>query len=401
MSINGCLIVIINIVFRLKAEKYSILLSKKISGEASPEELEQLNQLIQSNQEWLTTLENLQELWDSKPTPANISSIRNQKAEDAYLSHVIRLKDKSADFEEDMQGFGEDLPRYPEKRKPYRKIAAYLLAASLLVGGLFIYQQSQTAAGQQELQASLKESGPNEINVAKGSKSRIQLPDGSLVWINSGSKVTYSKTFSSESRELTLDGEAYFDVVKDPRHPFIVHTSGIDIKVLGTAFNVKAYKSEPTIEATLVHGSIEVIKKDEPNGSRIMLKPHEKLVFHKLIEEDRRDQRANVPAPGQPESASIIIAPLAKNIADTNIVETGWVYNKLIFEDERFEDLAERMEKWYNIKITIDNSRLKENKLTGTFVNETIEEALKELQFLVRFKYTFRNNEVVISGTRD
>ncbi len=387
-------------IFRLKEEKYWILLSKKISGEASPEELDQLNKLIESNPEWLVTLENLQELWESKPVPANIISLKNQKAEDAYLSHVIRLKEKSVDFESDIQDYGEELNPFPGKKKPYRKIATYLMAASLLVGGLFIYRQSQMAAGQQELQASLKETGPNEINVAKGSKSRIQLPDGSLVWINSGSTVIYSKSFSSEARELTLEGEAYFDVVKDPRHPFIVHTSGIDIKVLGTAFNVKAYKSEPTIEATLIHGSIEVIKKDEPNGSRIMLKPHEKLVFHKLIEEDRRDQRANLPTPAQtePESSSIVIAPLAKNIADSNIVETGWVYNKLIFEDERFEDLANRMEEWYNIKITIDNNKLRETRLTGTFVNETIEEALKELQFLVRLRYSFKNNEVVISG---
>lgn len=384
----------------MKEEKYWILLSKKISGEASPEELDQLNKLIESNPEWLVTLENLQELWESKPVPANIISLKNQKAEDAYLSHVIRLKEKSVDFESDIQDYGEELNPFPGKKKPYRKIATYLMAASLLVGGLFIYRQSQMAAGQQELQASLKETGPNEINVAKGSKSRIQLPDGSLVWINSGSTVIYSKSFSSEARELTLEGEAYFDVVKDPRHPFIVHTSGIDIKVLGTAFNVKAYKSEPTIEATLIHGSIEVIKKDEPNGSRIMLKPHEKLVFHKLIEEDRRDQRANLPTPAQtePESSSIVIAPLAKNIADSNIVETGWVYNKLIFEDERFEDLANRMEEWYNIKITIDNNKLRETRLTGTFVNETIEEALKELQFLVRLRYSFKNNEVVISG---
>jgi ferric-dicitrate binding protein FerR (iron transport regulator) len=92
--------------------------------------------------------------------------------------------------------------------------------------------------------------------------------------VNSGSKLTYEGNFKGNLREVRLDGEAYFDVVKDALHPFIVHTSGIDIKVLGTAFNVKAYKVDRTIEATLIHGSIEVINQNQPGAPKIMLKPH-------------------------------------------------------------------------------------------------------------------------------
>ncbi|HMU73304.1 MAG TPA: DUF4974 domain-containing protein, partial [Ferruginibacter sp.] len=170
----------------------------------------------------------------------------------------------------------------------------------------------------------------------------------------------------------------------------------IDIKVLGTAFNVKAYQAESTIEATLIHGSIEVINKNRPGSPKIMLKPHEKLVYSKYPVADTRDQRAEV-KPAEPDAYSITIKPLSKEIADSNIVETAWVYNKLSFEDERFEDLAHKMEKWYNLRIVIENEKLKNYRISGSFINETPEEALKELQFLVPFSYVLKNNEVRIT----
>lgn len=396
MCINDCLIVIINIVFRLKEEKYWILLSKKISGEASPEELNQLNKLIESNPEWLVTLENLQELWDSKPDPANISAIRNQKAEDAYLSHVIRLKDKSADFEEGMQGFGEERSHNSDKKKSYLKIAAYLMAAFLLTGGLFFYQKFQTVSGQPELQSSLKESGPNEINVAKGSKSLIKLPDGSQVWINSGSKITYSKLFSSETRELTLDGEAYFDVVKDPRHPFIVHTSGIDVKVLGTAFNIRCYPDEKNIEASLVRGSLEVTIKDWKE--KIILKPNEKLTVHNNTASDTPVSAKEEDARNDEEQKKVIeLGRLSVLPKDSTIIETSWVYNKLVFRSETFEEVARKMERWYAVNISFKDEKIKEKKLTGIFENETVSQALDAIQMTTKFSYTIDNNKITIS----
>ncbi|MBK6633014.1 MAG: FecR family protein [Chitinophagaceae bacterium] len=197
-----------------------------------------------------------------------------------------------------------------------------------------------------------------------------------------------------------MDGEAYFDVVKDPSRPFIVHTTGIDIKVLGTAFNVKAYKMEPVIEATLIHGSIEVINKNRPGSPGVMLKPHEKLVYNKYPVTDQRDQRADIVVP-ESDAYSITIKPLNNNIADSDIVETAWVYNKLVFEDERFETLALKMERWYNIKISFENEKLKDYRISGSFVNETPEEAFKELQFLVPFRYSVKNNEVKITKNKN
>ncbi|HMU09259.1 MAG TPA: FecR family protein [Ferruginibacter sp.] len=377
----------------MKEEKYWLLIAKKITGEATAEELLQLEELLNNNEEWQANLETLQEFWNSRPVNAN--PVNGHKSNDAYLAHVNRLKEKDADFEAvaTQTEMLTDQARLLQKKPLYKRIAIYAVAATFVAAITLLYSLSGKEEHKSLPIASVKPA--NEISVGHGSRSRIQLPDGSQVWINSGSSLTYDNFLKSNIREVQLNGEAYFDVVKDPEHPFIVHTSGIDIKVLGTAFNVKAYQSESTIEATLIHGSIEVINKNRPGTPKIMLKPHEKLVYSKYPVPDSRDQRADV-LPAEPDAYSITIKPLSKNIADSDIVETAWVYNKLSFEDERFEDLAHKMEKWYNLKIVIESDKLKEYKISGSFVNETPEEALKELQFLMPFSYYIKGNEVKI-----
>ncbi len=376
----------------MKEEKYWVLLSKKLAGEATPAELEELQYLLSTNPEWKANMETLNELWASKPVKTSTST---QKAEDAYLAHINRLKGENTDFEENDQQaarYSESFTTIQRGRPFYKRWAVYATAAVAITAFILIYP----LLGTNNKGAVEKGNQLNEISIRPGSRTKIQLPDGSQVWINSGSKLTYEGTFSGTNREVHLDGEAYFDVVKDAAHPFIVHTSGIDIKVLGTAFNVKAYKAEPTIEATLIHGSIEVMNKNQPDAPRIMLKPHEKLVFNKTLAGDTKEMAATATVKQEPDAALITIRPLAKNITDSAIAETAWVYNKLIFEDESFDGLVLRMERWYDLKISIDNDKLKNFRISGSFVNETVEEALKELQHLVPFNYSIIKNEIKI-----
>ncbi len=369
-------------------------MSKKITGEATARELELLEELINGNPEWRFIMENLQELWNSKPVATGSGSY--QKKEDAYLIHINRLKEKAPDFKFYNQLSDNDIiiDQKPSAKKPfYKRWTSYATAAVFIASG-FLWYQVADEDNHKEI-ASVKKDA-NEISINPGSRTRIQLPDGSQVWINSGSKLTYDNSFKGNTREVQLDGEAYFDVVKDAARPFIVHTSGIDIKVLGTAFNVKAYKIEPVIEATLIHGSIEVINQNRPGAPGVMLKPHEKLIYNKFPVADTRDQRADVTIPTEPDAYSITIKPLNKNIADTDIAETAWVYNKLTFEDERFEDLALKMERWYDLEIIFESEKLKDYRVSGSFVNETPEQALNELKFLLPFKYSIKNKEVKI-----
>ena len=106
------------------------------------------------------------------------------------------------------------------------------------------------------------------------------LPDGSTVWLNAGSRLTYDSLYGTTLREVTLSGEAYFDVVKNPKKPFIIHTGKINIRVLGTVFNVKSYPEEQTIETSLIKGSIEVSFPSQPS-KKIILKPNQKLIIDK------------------------------------------------------------------------------------------------------------------------
>ena len=235
----------------------------------------------------------------------------------------------------------------------------------------------------------------NEVLLAKpGAKIYMLLPDGSKVWLNSESKLEYKKKFNDSTREVTLEGEGFFDVVKDKKHPFIVHTSDIDIKVLGTAFNVKSYPKESYIETTLLRGLIEVTNKKDPSSPKFLLYPHNKLVFNRQVDNTARlsKQRA-----GEDLSNKFFekIA-LSKNIADSALAETSWIHNKLLFDGESLRQNAAKMERWYNVSIHFKDEKVGSTPIRYPLSNETIEEALKALQYVEPFNYRINGNEIEI-----
>ena len=151
---------------------------------------------------------------------------------------------------------------------------------ALLVCCIVVYRYRSSVSSRNDKLAAEKTIGSgdkSEISTRYGSRTKLLLPDSTQVWLNSGSKLSYNKTYGNGTREVTLSGEAYFDVVKNPAHPFIIHTVNIDIKVLGTAFNVKSFPGEKNTETSLIRGSIEVTFKNRPS-EKIILKPNEKLI---------------------------------------------------------------------------------------------------------------------------
>jgi len=235
-----------------------------------------------------------------------------------------------------------------------------------------------------------------QVFVKPGSKSKIILPDGTVVRLNGSSKLSYHKDFNKNVREVDLEGEAYFDVTKDAAHPFIVHTSNIDIKVLGTIFNVKSYDQDQTIETTLLRGSIEVYNKDDPSAPKVILKPNEKLVYRKDKEDDLASQKneAGDSLKEYERDQDISISTLAANKPDSLKEETSWLYNRLVINGDDFNNLATKFERWYGVKINILSEDLKKYHFNGIFENETIEQALNALQLTVKFHYKI-NDEVV------
>ncbi|NJO69370.1 MAG: FecR family protein, partial [Bacteroidetes bacterium] len=194
-----------------------------------------------------------------------------------------------------------------------------------------------------------------EYNVPKGSKSSLKLPDGTIVWLNAGSKLTYTDDFNQNERNVYLTGEAYFNVVTNKEKPFRVHTSELLIRALGTRFNVKAYPEERIITTTLEEGiiDVQVLKKNENGVNRqIKIKPHEKLVFFK----DGYADSLSLPRPKE-ELKKISFA--VKNIRVESEVNTelytSWKSDKWIIEGLTLKCLAPMLERRYNINIHFNN----------------------------------------------
>ena len=227
-------------------------------------------------------------------------------------------------------------------------------------------------------------------------KSKIYLSDGSVVTLNSETTLKYPPSFTGPTREVYLNGEAFFDVAKDHKHPFIVHAGKMSIRVVGTAFNVKSYKNDIASETTLIRGSIEVTLADRPSD-RIILKPNEKLILKSTTFKRHTINRnlvAQTPDTAKTSYALTNLTYLKSN--DTTVVETSWVNNRLTFKDEDFTEIANKMERWYGIKIKFKNTDTKDYRFTGVFEKENVLQALKALQMIEPFSYKYKNETIYI-----
>jgi ferric-dicitrate binding protein FerR (iron transport regulator) len=240
--------------------------------------------------------------------------------------------------------------------------------------------------------------GVHEVLVSQGSKSKIKLSDGSVVKLNSGSRLSYPAVFNDKNRQVYLEGEAYFEVKADSSRPFFVNTTDITVKVIGTSFNLKSYPECNTIETTLVSGSLEIFDKSfigsiESRSARTMiLKPNQKAIYikdrQKLTLEERKELKL--------EHDQMKVPKLSlQDQIDTHSL-TAWKDGKLIFKEEKFEDLAIKLERWYDVKIIIKSQKLKKERFTGIFENETTEQVLNALIMAEPFEYTMNKNIITI-----
>ena len=229
----------------------------------------------------------------------------------------------------------------------------------------------------------------NTITTKRGSKSKVQLPDGSEVWLNADSKITYKENFQGQNREVQLEGEAFFDVARDDSRPFIIHTPAIDVRVLGTAFNVRAYADERNTETSLIRGSVEITLVKSPDRKKIILKPNDKLIVNNELATvaDRKD--ANTVAP------LLTLAKIKYTAKDTLAQETMWTSDKLVFDAEPIEDVALKLERWYDVKVTIADEALRKTPFTGTFEGESLETVLEALR-LTGIKSIVNRREVTL-----
>jgi ferric-dicitrate binding protein FerR (iron transport regulator) len=314
-----------------------------------------------------------------------------EQAEQAYATHLVKLQLAEESNVNVPQEIVEEYEEESSSSKTkiiywFASIAACLL---LVIGGWYM------AASNNKLANNNGSVAKNEVFTKKGSKSKIILPDGSLVWLNADSKISYSGDFQGATREMQLTGEAYFDVKKDKNRPFIIHTNSIDVRVLGTAFNVRSYPSEKTTETSLIRGSVEVILHSFPGKNPIILKPNEKLTVNNVAP-NLKDSVGNQVVPTRPAEDVAVLSKIHFKTNDSTVAESSWIENKLVFDDEPFERVVATIERWYNVEFIIKNSAIKSKHFSAVFENKSLSQVLEALSLAWNFNYEMKDNKVLI-----
>jgi len=199
--------------------------------------------------------------------------------------------------------------------------------------------------------------------IPSGQTGEIQLPDGTVVWMNSGTVLSYSPDFSPTNRSIRLEGEAFFSVKHDSIHPFVVKTTSVNIKVLGTSFNVEAYNdSLHQTNTTLVSGKVEI--------------------------QDLKNQKLAQLVPGQIARFSKQKGEIKIATVDTSFY-TCWKNGYIMFNNSPLEEIIQKMERWYNVKFVIQNPKIKNLRYSGTILRgKPIDQILEIMKITANIKYT-------------
>jgi len=206
-----------------------------------------------------------------------------------------------------------------------------------------------------------------EMKAAFGTQSRVDLPDGSVVFLNSGSTLRFPVSFTgSGNRHVYLSGEGYFTVKTDKAKPFIVKTDEIDIKALGTSFNVDAYKNNSLVTVALVEGELELKKYIYNKDNEILMKPNQVVNFNKT---------ENI---------------LSRKDDEDLFKYTAWTEGKIVFVNDPIDMVMSKLSNWYNVDIILADKRLYSYRFTGTFINEPVEQVLNILNLTSAMRYTIQ-----------
>lgn len=237
-----------------------------------------------------------------------------------------------------------------------------------------------------------EDKGWSTVQTRKGSKSKLTLPDGTEVILNAGSSLSYTEGFRDGVREVRLNGEGYFKVAKNAEHPFIVTTKEVEVRVLGTEFNLQAYDSESKTETTLISGKVEVKVKND--GKSYMLAPRQKLAVQHVQEPPKATQPSQTPE--KEPAPQVELKAADTDGRDSSLAAGAWVENRLVFIDEPLESLARRLERWYNVEVEIHSDELRQIRFTGSVENEPISQILEILTTIKPIRYKITTTKIII-----
>jgi len=239
-----------------------------------------------------------------------------------------------------------------------------------LAGALTIFKHNN-----EQLSENTKVETINEGNI----KTKVLLSDGTAVWLNTKSKLTYPKSFSGlKTREVTLEGEAFFDVTHDENAPFIVNTVNFHIEVLGTAFNVKSYPEDANQVTTLVRGSIKLKVKGgtKLQEQEVLMAPNQEITYNKDLNEIKLGYVKAVEA-------------------------SAWIEGKYKFKQKSFREIANELERGYHVKFAFSDSATQNLTFTGTLSqDDKIDQIMKVIKLGVPITYKISGDSLVMVSSK-
>lgn len=303
------------------------LLNKYIAGDATPEEKEEVTRWLDTDKKNMKEFLALRKLYD----------ISIWQQEQTPVAKDKRWTLRSASFE-------------------LAKVAAIFILAFTIVYSFLINEDNDSAKMQ-------------TIFVPPGQRAELTLTDGTKVWLNAKTTFTFPDKFTANNRRVTLDGEGYFDVTKNPEKPFIVNTERYDIKVMGTEFNVTAYSGSSVFETSLLKGAVEVFS--PAKDTKVSLEPH-----MRTYEENGILKKDTI------EHENYFL----------------WKEGLICFYDEPVDKMIEKLQLYYDVKIDVQNKTLLNNRYSGKFrTKDGVEHVLKVLQLNNKFSYEKDNDRNLIT----
>ena len=353
------------------------LLSLKLSGDATESQLAEISTMLKVNP-------SLQFLYDQMIEPVYCEKEAASKADQAYATHYVKMQLAG------MFDSANNQNLEPELEKPTgfskRKLAFIGIAAGIFT----IFFINYSLRLDKSVTKQTNNAFVNEVVTKRGSKSSIKLPDGTIVRLNTDSRLTYLNFTAGKNREVTLIGEAYFDVAHDSSRPFIIHTGKINIKVLGTSFNVRNYPQDKELETSLIKGKIEVSLDSRPEDI-ITLKPTEKLIIAK--EQDELSAATKVT---NSIDNKVVLTSITYLRHDSLVAETSWLNDKLVFVNQPLDKIAIELERKYAITVSFKDEKVKKYRYTGVFENVSLEKVFQLIKYSKNINYKIDDKNIVI-----
>ena len=339
-------------------DNFLLLICRKFSGEATDAELKELELLLSTNPHFLTQYQLLSQHLEHHDTP-------NQIFVEAALKKTLHGLNLPVNI-----GY---VATSRSRFFSFATIAAATTVAASILVTLFLTLQPM------QKDATVSMASLEKKQNSKGIKSTIQLADGSKIWLNADSKIQYPDVFSGDSRDVYLNGEAFFEVAKNPLKPFIIHLAKGTVRVLGTSFNIRAYDNEKVVETSVASGKVAFIpkyKNEIKKQDTVFLTPNNKLRYTF-------------------NSEKIAVLPTVA------VDDKAWTEGKMIFKAMSLENIATELERNFGYKVIFLDNQARSYVLTGSFQNNTLEEIMYYLSKTKDFYYKITNNELVIAANAD